>query len=354
MWFASFSSHPEDQGNSLTANGFPERFKGKGYVFTSQLEAAVDVAIGLERPLLVSGEPGCGKTELGFAIARRLGIQRLYVFSTKSNSEARDLFYTYDAIGRFRDAQIRGDVKRIEVGSDSMDSGVADYIEYEALGAAILDAHPADHVKHLLRGRRAYQHPDQPQRTLVIIDEIDKASRDFPNDILLEIEHFQFRVPELGRSAAGGSLFTPQTPPEVDRRYRPIVVITSNEERQLPDAFLRRCVFHEIQFPNPSELRQIVRNSLARRYERVGTKLDLSDNDLDALLDVLDEFRKRPVDKKAGISEMIDAAFLIASPTGQQRPPLVDRLSAAVVAMAKLKNDRTTLSGIVADHTPKS
>ncbi|MER9133258.1 MoxR family ATPase [Mesorhizobium sp. M0768] len=352
MWFNSFSDQEEDKAVPLIANGMAEDYKGKGYVFNPELEAAVDVAIGLGRPLLVSGEPGGGKTELGFAIARRLGISRLYFFSTRSVSEARDLFYTYDAVRRFRDANFHGaaDEKRAEA---------ADYIEYQALGAAILDAHGYKDVSHMLRGERAYLHSDDPtsdlpkdqrhpQRTVVIIDEIDKASRDFPNDVLSEIETLQFSVPELGSSNMGPKSKRPQTPSfPLDPLHRPIIVITSNEERQLPDAFLRRCVFHQIQFPDDARLHTIIENNLARRIARTGQALVLNADDRAQLLTLVGKFRNQPVDKKAGVSEIVDAAFLLASPPGKEPPDLGDRLEAAVVALAKLTNDREILRNLL-------
>ncbi|MGO4123855.1 AAA family ATPase [Inquilinus sp. YAF38] len=352
MWFNSFSDQKEDKTIPLAVNGMAEDFKGKGYVFNPELEAAVDVAIGLGRPLLVSGEPGGGKTELGFAIARRLGISRLHFFSTRSVSEARDLFYTYDAIRRFRDANFRGtaDEKRLEA---------VDYIEYQALGAAILDAHGYGNVSHMLSGERAYLHPDdpksdlprdqrRPQRTVVIIDEIDKASRDFPNDVLSEIETLQFSVPELSRHGTGPELKRPQTPGfPADPTLRPIIVITSNEERQLPDAFLRRCVFHQIQFPDNDRLHTIIENNLQRRMTKTGQELVLDEGDRTKLLAIVGKFRNQPVDKKAGVSEIVDAAFLLASPPGTQPPELAVRLEVAMVALAKLKNDRDILSTLL-------
>src|SRR5688572_29920242 len=145
MWFNSF---PQDGGDvvEIEENGRIVPSKGRNYIFTKELIAAIDVAIGLGRPLLVSGEPGCGKTELGYAIARRMGIPRVHFFSTKSNSEARDLFYTYDAIGRFREAQTARTVTDAQ-------SDTADYIEFQALGKAILDAHDRKDVEHLQIGR---------------------------------------------------------------------------------------------------------------------------------------------------------------------------------------------------------
>ena len=192
-----FERERREQLKRLMTDLGPDESLGRNYEADEDLEAAVNVALILNRPLLVSGAPGCGKTQLGYAIARNLGIERVYFFSVKSTSEARDLFYGYDAIGRFQAVQIAAAERPIS------DSGrpappppnVGDYIEYRALGAAILDAHQKEDVSHLLVGR--YEHPGWPRRSVVIIDEIDKAPRDFPNDLLDEVDRMKFRVPEL-------------------------------------------------------------------------------------------------------------------------------------------------------------
>ncbi|MER8583165.1 MoxR family ATPase [Mesorhizobium sp. M1423] len=349
MWFNTFS---QATGNDkIYENGREIPDKGRNYIFTGDLPAAIDVAIGLGRPLLVSGDPGCGKTELGYAIARKLSIGRVHFFSTKSNSEARDLFYTYDAIGRFREAQAQS-------GPAAKPADAADYIEFQALGRAILDAHRPEEVSHLMRGRRAYSHPGAPQRSVVIIDEIDKASRDFPNDLLREIEDLAFRVPEMSRDNAGqtkpatargaGKSAEPETPGRVPPALRPIIVVTSNEERQLPDAFLRRCVFHEIAFPSDDELRLIMASGLGKRFPiSGGGEFDLPVAERNILVSLLSEFRAIPPDKRPGVSEMIDAATLLAYPLAEPPPRLADRLRATVGALAKLKNDRTVLADLV-------
>lgn len=340
MWFNTFSRASGDGAIFESGREVPD--KGRKYIFTDELGAAIDVAIGLGRPLLVSGDPGCGKTELGYAIARRLEVPRVHFFSTKSNSEARDLFYTYDAIGRFREAQVRA-----RPGAAPADA--ADYIEFQALGRAILDAHRQEEVAHLLRGRRAYAHPGEPQRSVVIIDEIDKASRDFPNDLLREIEDLAFRVPEMSRG--DGDKVEPETPGAVPAALRPIVVITSNEERQLPDAFLRRCVFHQIAFPSDDVLRLIMASGLEKRFAAGAYRLP--DAERSTLLALLGEFRGSRIDKRPGISEMIDAAALLAYPAAEPAPPLPERLRATVGALAKLKNDRAVLAELIEREVAK-
>jgi MoxR-like ATPase len=212
------------------------------------LSHAVNVALILGMPLLVTGEPGTGKTQLAFVIAHALKC-KIYKFETKSTSIARDLFYTFDALGSFKAKKIT-DQKR--------------FIHYQALGRSILDAFPADElrVSRLLpsSGTSDYIHSG-PRRSVVLIDEIDKAPRDFPNDVLNEIERLYFRVPELN------NLGTPGADGEtgVEPQYRPIVVISSNSEKGLPDPFLRRCVYFDIPFPTEEQMRDIV----AARMEKL-------------------------------------------------------------------------------------
>lgn len=198
-----------------------------GYVAEPGLRDAVNVALVLGQPLLVTGEPGTGKTQLAGSIAHELELSPPFMFRTKTTSTAKDLFYRYDALRHFHDANV--------MKKDSQSLSVDDYINYEALGLAILYAQKGD---------------SSARRSVVLIDEVDKAPRDFPNDILNEIEEFSFTVSETGKS------FT------ADERYRPIVLLTSNSEKNLPDAFLRRCVFYNIPAPNRAQLETIVRNRL--------------------------------------------------------------------------------------------
>jgi MoxR-like ATPase len=290
----------------LKENGKPTN-RGLGYQFDDDLIAAVDVAMELGRPLLISGEPGVGKTELGYAIARSLEISNVYLYSVKSNSDASELFYTYDALQRLRDAQLGAGVPSISA------PDVGDYIEFQAMGRAILSAHRYNAIAPLLRGRHLTEWSEStgPSRSVVVIDEIDKATKDFPNDLLHEIEMMSFRIKEFPGSP------TPATPllDDIPKSLRPVVVITSNEERQLPDAFLRRCVFHEIAFPEPKKLKLIVQAGLANRLLRMGWKGKevpaLSRDTTDRLIALLVDFRKSDPDKKPGIAEMLDAAALL-------------------------------------------
>jgi MoxR-like ATPase len=183
------------------------------YVLSPQLATTVNVALALDQPLLVTGEPGCGKTALAWAVAAQLGC-RVLEFHTKSTSTARDLLYQVDSLRRFHDAST-GDTRARDAGH---------YLAYRALGEAIRS----------------------PTTTVVLIDEIDKAPRDFPNDLLNELDQMTFEVPEV------------EPPLRFRATARHFVLITSNSERRLPMPFLRRCVYAHVEFPDAETLAQIV------------------------------------------------------------------------------------------------
>ena len=181
------------------------------YIASRDLEVAVNAAVALQRPLLVKGEPGTGKTVLAHEVAAALG-HPLVEWHVKSTTKAQQGLYEYDAVSRLRDSQL-GDPK------------VADISNYIIRGK-LWDAFAAD----------------RPQ--VVLIDEIDKADIEFPNDLLLELDRMQFFVYETRETVAA--------------RHRPVVIITSNNEKELPDAFLRRCFFHYIRFPDRPTMERIV------------------------------------------------------------------------------------------------
>lgn len=325
--FTMLSSRPSDGiSDSELMENDAITDKGRIYRFTPAIEAAVDVAIGLGRPLLVAGEPGCGKTELGYAVARRLGIRSLYYFSTKSSSEARELFYTYDAVGRFREAQLSATETR--KGRTAM---AGDFIRYQALGRAILDAHPQEEVEDLLRGRGHASLPDEPRQSVVIIDEIDKAPRDFTNDLLREIEDLSFLVPELGNR--GDERSGTPSGSKIPAARRPIIIATSNEESQMPDAFLRRCVFLAIEFPERDVLKTILDLHLGatRDGDTDGS------NARSMLLTLFVKLRTTGMQKNPGIAELIDAGRVMAArPADVPGSDWIPRLAPSLV---KLKSD---------------
>ena len=183
----------------------------KGYVATDDLTLAVNAAVTLERPLLVKGEPGTGKTELARQVAGALGLP-IIEWHVKSTTKAQQGLYEYDAVSRLRDSQL-GDAR-------------------------------VNDVRNYIRKGKLWQAFEAPGKVVLLIDEIDKADIEFPNDLLQELDRMEFHVYETGES--------------IRAIHRPIVIITSNNEKELPDAFLRRCFFHYIRFPDIDTMRAIV------------------------------------------------------------------------------------------------
>ena len=181
------------------------------YISTADLTVAVNAAVTLERPLLVKGEPGTGKTELARQVAGALDLP-IIEWHVKSTTRAQQGLYEYDAVSRLRDSQL----------GDERVHDVANYI----------------------RKGKLWQAFETDEKVVLLIDEVDKADIEFPNDLLQELDRMEFHVYETGET--------------VTARHRPIVIITSNNEKELPDAFLRRCFFHYIRFPDPETLRRIV------------------------------------------------------------------------------------------------
>ncbi|MBO9402011.1 MoxR family ATPase [Shimia sp. R9_3] len=188
------------------------QFSGtKDYVATDDLTVAVNAAVALERPLLVKGEPGTGKTELALQVARGLGL-KMIEWNVKSTTKAQQGLYEYDAVSRLRDSQL----------GDERVHDISNYIKRGKLWEAF----------------------ESDEKVVLLIDEIDKADIEFPNDLLQELDKMAFHVYETGET--------------ITAKHRPIIIITSNNEKELPDAFLRRCFFHYIRFPDVETLKKIV------------------------------------------------------------------------------------------------
>jgi len=226
-------------------------FKGSdNYVVTDELMNAVNVSIALKKPLLIKGEPGTGKTMLAEAIAESLDMP-LIIWSIKSTTKAQDGLYIYDTVQRLYDSQFgEGDVKNI-----------AQYIKLGKLGEAFTS----------------------DKQVVLLIDEIDKADLEFPNDLLWELDKMEFYINE--------------TKETVTAKHRPIVIITSNAEKELPDAFLRRCIFHYIEFPDEEKMEEIIRV----HYGDIDKKLVA--NALEAFYKIRD---MKDLQKRPSTSELLD------------------------------------------------
>jgi MoxR-like ATPase len=236
------------------------------YLPSEKLVEAVNLAIALERPLLLKGEPGCGKTKLARAVAYELGLS-YEAWHVKSTSRARDGLYTYDAVGRLRDAQLAASKVDEEAAIRAKDADA--YIEWGPLGQAFLNS----------------------RRTVVLIDEIDKADIDFPNDLLLELDEQRFLVNEVKKN----SPFR-----EIQAKASPIIFITSNDEKDLPDAFLRRCLFHYVKFPERQQLVEI----MTAHFPQSPTKT--IDAIIDRFLELREEMKIGGARKQVSTSELMD------------------------------------------------
>ena len=226
-------------------------FKGSdNYVVTKELMNAVNVAIALEKPLLIKGEPGTGKTMLAEAIADSLGME-LIIWGIKSTTKAQEGLYVYDTVQRLYDSQFG-------------EGNVADIKQYIKLGK-LGEAFSSD------------------KQVVLLIDEIDKADLEFPNDLLWELDKMEFYINE--------------TKETIRTKHRPIVIITSNAEKELPDAFLRRCIFHYIEFPNKEKMEEIINV----HFGDIDKKL--SEKALEAFYEIreMDDLQKKP-----STSELLD------------------------------------------------
>ena len=228
-----------------------ERFEGThSYIASAELRSSVNVALALQRPLLIRGEPGTGKTLLAEAVAEALGLE-LLVWAVKSTTRAQEGLYVYDTVQRLYDSQF----------GEGDPADVARYIRLGKMGEAF----------------------SATSRVVLMIDEVDKADIEFPNDLLWELDRMSFYIPETGKT--------------VTAIERPVVIITSNAEKELPDAFLRRCVFHYIAFPDEEEMRRIV----AVHHPDLDERLLAATMEAFYVIRAMDGLGKRP-----STSELID------------------------------------------------
>lgn len=228
-----------------------QQFQGsETYIASEELIRSVNIAAALKKPLLIKGEPGTGKTMLAEAIAQSLGME-LLIWNIKSTTRAQDGLYVYDTVQRLYDSQF---------GAEGVDD-IGKYIRLGKLGEAF----------------------SREQQVVLLIDEIDKADLEFPNDLLWELDQMEFYIPETGET--------------IRAKARPIVIITSNAEKELPDAFLRRCIFHYIAFPEAEMMERIIRS----HYPELEQKL------IDAVLEAFYRIREmRGLQKKPSTSEVLD------------------------------------------------
>ncbi len=241
------------------------QFKGtNSYIASQELQNAVNVAIALEKPLLIKGEPGTGKTLLATNIAKALE-KPFFIWNIKSTTKAQEGLYTYDTVRRLNDARF----------NDKDVSDIKQYIQYGPLAKSFLNK----------------------EKSVLLIDEIDKADIEFPNDLLNELDNMSFYIYE--------------TEEYIEATQRPIVIITSNSEKELPDAFLRRCIFHYIEFPTPDLMKEIVKV----HYPDIETKLLNQALELFYKLRTIDELRKKP-----STSELIDWIKVLIKTNGKIKP----------------------------------
>ncbi len=286
-----------------------------GYLPDAGLADAIRVALVLRKPLLLTGEPGTGKTDCARYVAWKLGyeLRKELIFEAKTSSEARDLFYIYDTMGRFQAMQTKeGSSKPL------------DYIHYNAMGEAFLQSRPFAEVRDCTPEDWKYHGPTQ---SVVLIDEIDKAPRDFPNDLLNEIDRMYFKIPELGNRRV-----------EAVNGKEPVVIITSNSEKNLPPAFLRRCVYYHIPHPKQDGLERIVCSRLKEFSGSSSTLLTSAIGFFEFLREGHNGLQKAP-----STAELLDWLVYLLQRGANMKLPLKEQdvlVTSSLVALLKHEQDQ--------------
>jgi MoxR-like ATPase len=296
-----------------------------GYEPDDGLVDAIKVALLLRKPLLVTGEPGTGKTDLGRYLAWKMNFL-FFQFDAKSGSSSRDLYYTYDSLGRF------------QAGQSGEKTEPRNYIHFNALGEAILQSvELSESLRHLLPTDFLHQGPRQ---SVVVIDEIDKAPRDFPNDLLNELDQQFFRIPELQNVRFDAA-----------RGLEPLLVVTSNSEKTLPAPFLRRCLYFHIGFPKPDALKRIV-----------SSRIQDLDPDSILLKEALEFFGRLRVEsanlnKKPATAELLDwvlALLAMGADRGKGLREQPEILRGTLTALVKHEADLEPARNAADDFLPKT
>jgi MoxR-like ATPase len=329
-YFTGKRKQPEKEASTqLPPPRLDSQNKPENYQASKRLVDAVNVALLLGQPLLLTGEPGTGKTQLAYRVAWELGFDPPLKFETKSTSVARDLFYYYDYLSRFHALQ------------SNTCADVLEYITYNALGTALLLGNKKADIKDFIPEH--YQHTG-PKRSIVLIDEIDKAPRDFPNDILNEIENMYVKIPELQNKTL-----------TVPKHNSPVVIITSNSEKHLPDAFMRRCVYYHIPFPDKDRLKEIAQLRLKEMPMLTGTPKNRSDHFLTDAIELLFYLRDHAgLKKKPATGELLVWLQSLMEISGADHPILDDleSLLSSLSALIKTKDDLKTAEGAVKQWQP--
>jgi len=307
--------NPPKQPVELPPSRQTTKTRPEAYLPDEGLVKAVNVALLLGQPLLLTGEPGSGKTQLAYNLAYQLGLGKVLKFEAKSTSSARDLFYIYDSLGRFHDAHLNENKPSV------------DYLTYNALGEAIILTNPPEIVKEYLPTNFSYT---KPRHSVVLIDEIDKAPHDFPNDILNEIENLYFRIPELGNVTIKAA-----------DNMQPILILTSNSEKSLPEAFLRRCIYYDVPFPDAKRLTEII-------TARLGT---FSSSDfIDKALDLFLLLRKGRLRKKPSTAELLNWLMVLREMYPNVDNPIADHPNCVLdtlSSLVKMAEDQKNASEIL-------